>query len=220
MLCKLGCGLLGLFQRKNGFYYCSNHNSKCPALRKKVGEKQSVWRSGKTYEEIYGVDADKIRSLRGEKLKGRQISDEQKKKISDSNKKTKALKPSIPWNKGLKGSQVPWNKGLKKAESLEILERNDPIYSDFKKYRNRVAVRTRKTYKLHESIINPNNLKLGKCGVDGAHQIDHIITVRQGFEQGHSVEMIASLENLRVIPWLENIQKYDGKGLRKNSRLQ
>jgi hypothetical protein len=219
MLCKLGCGLPGLFQRKNGFYYCSEHNAKCPALRKKVGEKQSAWRAGKNYEEIYGEDAGKMRAIRGEKSKGRTISEEQKKKISESNRKTKALNPKEPWNKGKKGLQVAWNKGLKKQEPLEILERDDPVYSNFRKYRNRVATRTRKNYELYKADINPENYKLGKAGIDGAYQIDHIVTVRHGFEQGIPIETIASPENLRVIPWLENVQKYDGKGSRK-SRLQ
>jgi hypothetical protein len=37
--------------------------------------------------------------------------DEWKKKIGEANKVS--LKGNIPWNKGLKGSQVAWNKGLK-----------------------------------------------------------------------------------------------------------
>lgn len=211
MLCKLGCGLSGLFQRKNGFYYCANHNSKCPTVKKQIGGRNAISKLGKTLSEEH-------RTKIVNSLKGRVVSAETREKIRESNKKTKSLNPPIPWNKGKKGSQVAWNKGLKKQEVPEVLDRTDPIYSNFKKYRNRVAVRTKKNYQLNESLINPNNLKLGKCGVEGAHQIDHIISVRLGFEQGIPVEIIASAENLRVIPWLENIQKYDGKGIRKNSR--
>jgi len=107
------------------------------------------------------------------------------------------------------------NKGKKKQESLEIISRDDPVYSNFRKYRNRVAVRTRKTYELFKNEINPNNHPLGKCGIDGAYQLDHIITVRLGFEQGLLIEDISAKDNLQVIPWLENVKKYDGKGLRK-----
>lgn len=217
MFCNLGCGLPGIFQRKNGYFYCADHNSKCPSVKAKVGKGNSAFRKGKTYEEIYGKNADNRRAEVSAKLKGRPVSEETRAKIRESNKRTKALNPKDPWNKGLKGMQIPWNKGLRKQELPEILERDDPIYSNFRKYRNRVAVRTKKNYQLHESTINPNKHKLGKCGIDGAYQIDHIISVRQGFEQGLPVELIASPENLQVIPWLENVQKYDGKGWRKNS---
>jgi uncharacterized Zn finger protein (UPF0148 family) len=212
MLCKLGCGLPGMFQRKNGNYYCADHNSKCPVVKKQIGERNAISKLGKS-------NSKESNLKRAESLKGRPVSEETREKIKNSNKEYWDGKVRIPWNKGLKGSQIPWNKGLRKTEISEILDRADPIYSNFKKYRNRVATRTKKNYQLYESIINPNNLKLGKCGIDGANQIDHIITVRQGFEQGIPVEVIAAAENLRVIPWLENVQKYDGKGIRKNSRL-
>ena len=111
--------------------------------------------------------------------------------------------------------QIPWNKGLKKQESLEILSRDDEAYSNFQKYRNRIAVRTKKTYMEFKEDINPENLMLGKCGIPGAYQIDHIISVRVGFEQNISIEYMSSRENLQILPWLENIKKYDGKRLRK-----
>ena len=213
MLCKLDCGLPGLFQRKNGFYYCANHNSKCPSVKKQIGERNAISKLG-------SKASSETKQKMSNSHKGRVFSEETRLKMSESIKKSRSTNPVTPWNKGLKGSQIPWNKGLKKVELPEILNRNDPIYSDFKKYRNRVSVRTRKNYELHESTINPNKLKLGKCGVAGAHQIDHIITVRQGFDQGLPVEVIAAVDNLRVIPWLENLQKYDGKGLRKSYSLQ
>lgn len=218
MLCVLGCNQSGIFQRKNGLFYCATHNSKCPAVKAKIGKANSAFRTGKTYEEIYGENAEKIRQSRSKSSSNRICSEETRKKRSISIKKSRAENPITPWNKGLKGVQVPWNKGLKKKELPEIIDREDPIYSDFKKYRNRVSVRTRINYKLHESTINPLNYKIGKCGIKDAYQIDHIITVRQGFEQQIPVEIIASPENLRVIPWLENVKKYDGKGVRKNSR--
>jgi hypothetical protein len=211
MLCKLGCGLPGVFQRKNGFYYCADHNSKCPSVKRQIGERNAISKLGSkaTLETKQKMATSRL---------GRSLSAETKEKISASNKEYWANNHRDPWNKDLKGSQVPWNKGLKKSEPPAILDRDDPIYSNFRKYRNRVSVRTRRNYQLHESKINPKGLKIGKCGVEGAHQIDHIITVRQGFEQGLPVEVISAVDNLRVIPWLENVQKYDGKCTRKMSR--
>jgi hypothetical protein len=51
-------------------------------------------------------------------------------------------------------------------------------------------------------------LLLGKAGIPGAHHIDHIMSVREAFTYSIPIEMIASKENLRVIPWEENITKY------------
>ena len=94
---------------------------------------------------------------------------------------------------------------------MDILERDDPIYRNFKQYRNRVTVRSNKTYELFEAQINPTGHTRGKSGTTNAYQLDHIISVKQGFEQGISIEKMSSKENLQMLPWLENNQKYSGK---------
>jgi hypothetical protein len=173
----------------------------------------------------------------GSSLVGRVVGDDTREKLREGKLADKnPMFGEKPWNAGLtadtdnrvsdyslKQKDIPCparshpnkNKGIRKQESLEIISRNDPVYSNFRKYRNRVAVRTRKTYEQFKEEINPSNFTLGKCGIDGAYQIDHITTVRIGFEQGIAVEEISSKENLQIIPWLDNIKKYDGKGNRK-----
>jgi len=47
----------------------------------------------------------------------------------------------------------------------------------------------------------------GLAGKEGAHQIDHIISIAKGFKQGISPEVIGSVDNLRFIPWKQNLQK-------------
>lgn len=49
--------------------------------------------------------------------------------------------------------------------------------------------------------------KRGRCGVDGAYQLDHIISINEGYEKEISAEKIGSMNNLRMIPWEENLQK-------------
>jgi hypothetical protein len=66
---------------------------------------------------------------------------------------------------------------------------------------------TRLTYRQNKSIINPNDCRLGKAGVEGAYQIDHIISVHYGFENNIAPEIIGGLENLRVVPWRVNSVK-------------
>lgn len=187
---------------------CDKSAQKCPTVKSKIGKSNSIALTGKKL-------SDEHKSKIAVGITGRILSNESKEKIRQSNIDHWAENKRIPWNKGKPGLQVAWNRGKKKLESLEIISREDPVYSNFRKYRNRVAVRTRKTYELFKNEINPNNHPLGKCGIDGAYQLDHIITVRLGFEQGLLIEDISAKDNLQVIPWLENVKKYDGKGLRK-----
>lgn len=49
--------------------------------------------------------------------------------------------------------------------------------------------------------------KRGRCGVDGAYQLDHIISISDGYERGIPPEEIADMSNLRMIPWRENLLK-------------
>lgn len=210
MLCHRGCGLVGTYVNHKGLQCCFKSAQSCPIVKMKIGAANSIALTGRkaTPAQLAGLAKGRT---------GRKLSAESIEKIKQSIISTKAMQEIVPWNKGTKGLQVAWNKGMKKLESMEIISRDDPVYANFRKYRNRIAVRTKKTYEQFKEEINPLNLPLGKCGIDGAHQIDHKISVRLGFEQGMLIEEISAKENLQILPWLENIQKYDGKGLRKNN---
>jgi hypothetical protein len=239
MLCERGCGKQAIYFSKNkNQWVCDKVPSKCSIVAEKIGStRRKIFEEDPSKHNAWGrVLSEETKRRIGEKnaiaLKGRKLPEHVKKKLSEANTgrlctdKTKekirqsnlehwAENERVPWNKGKKGLQVAWNKGKKKQESLEIISRDDPVYSNFRKYRNRVAVRTRKVYEQFKDEINPQNLLLGKCGIEGAYQIDHKISVRMGFEQGISIEEISSKENLQIIPWLDNVKKYDGKGNRK-----
>lgn len=217
MLCHRGCGLLSAYTNYKGLPCCAKSASKCPDVKRKIGEKNSVVLTGKKLTEEH-----KSKISRG--LEERFVDEKTRKQISESVKKYWINRPRVPWNKGLTkddprvAAYANKQKGTKrKTESEEIMSRDSIVYSNFKKYRNRISVRTRKTYKEFKKEINPNNLPIGKCGVIGAYQIDHIISVRLGFEQGLSIEKMSSKENLQLISWEENIKKYDGKGKRKSN---
>lgn len=47
----------------------------------------------------------------------------------------------------------------------------------------------------------------GRCGVDGAYQLDHIKSIDWGWKNGIPPEEIAKWENLRMIPWKTNLLK-------------
>lgn len=214
MFCHRGCGLESTYINYKKLPCCHKSASKCSVIRNKIGTANAVALKGRSYDEIHGKNAQLMRQTRSTQMTGRTITPETKEKIKQSNIDHWANTSRTPWNKGKKGEQVAWNRGHRKQESLDIISRDDLVYSNFKKYRNRVATRTKKTYQQFKEEINPNNLFLGKCGIDGANQIDHIISVREGFEKGMSIEEISSKENLQILPWLENIKKYDGS--RKN----
>jgi hypothetical protein len=66
---------------------------------------------------------------------------------------------------------------------------------------------TEKTYRSNKQLINPFNHPRGKAGIDGAYQLDHIISRRYCFDNNIPSELCAHPDNLRFIPWLENIKK-------------
>jgi hypothetical protein len=59
-------------------------------------------------------------------------------------------------------------------------------------------------YKKFKDIINPDNLPLGVCD----YQIDHIYSIRHGFENGVDPAVIASLPNLRLLWHTDNKSKH------------
>lgn len=203
--CCFGCGRPALFLQKNGRSRCDQSVARCPVIKARSGERSGASRVGSVQTSISN-------EKRRRALVGKARSPDAVANAAAGFRKAMAERsvPRVPWNKGVKGHQTPWNKGLRKREPIPVIGLEDPIYSDFKKYRNRVSSRTRRNYREFESIVNPQGFPIGKCGVDGAYQVDHKVSVREGFERKLAVEFISSIENLQVIPWLDNIRKYDG----------
>jgi hypothetical protein len=66
---------------------------------------------------------------------------------------------------------------------------------------------TEKNYAKFKHIINPNSYPRTLCGVEGGYQLDHKISVADCFKNKKSVQFCASVENLQMITWKENLQK-------------
>ena len=62
------------------------------------------------------------------------------------------------------------------------------------------------TYGNDLSILE-NFDKRGRCGVDGAYQIDHIMSINYGWENKVPPQEIGHIRNLKMIPWQENRKK-------------
>lgn len=79
--------------------------------------------------------------------------------------------------------------------------------SEYQKYKRRARRLTENTYVQYKQILNPNNLPRTLCGVDGGYQLDHIVGLYECYVNGVSEEDCASISNLQLIPWKENLKK-------------
>lgn len=168
----------------------------------------------------------------GESQKGKKTGPQ-----SESHKKnlSKSLKGKTPWNKGLtsddprvavyankqtgqkrkgnyvstdrwKGSGNPW---FGKNRSKE----NSPRYNgeqynrELTDYRNKVSWLTEQNYNRFEHMINPESKPRTRAGVNNGFHLDHIYPVSKGFEENIPPEVIANVDNLRLIDWRENVIK-------------
>lgn len=214
MLCHRGCGLPSTYFNKKQQPCCSKSGPSCPAIKNKIGSASGEARRKNPVKRTLEQRKNQSLVVKKQHTDGKRNSPETIEKIRAGNIRTKGQQVIVPWNKGLTkedprvAAYANKQKGTQRATRTKIIPSTDPIYQNFKKYRNRIAVRTKKIYNEFKSIINPLNLPLGKAGIDGAHHIDHIMSVKEAFIYSIPIELVSSKENLRVIPWKENNSKY------------
>lgn len=92
------------------------------------------------------------------------------------------------------------------TEAFSIKQSN-PNTPKYKKYVNKVHKLTAKVYDEHKESINPNDYPRTLCGVKDGYQLDHIIPIKFGFENDIPPEIIAEQNNLRMLPWKENLMR-------------
>lgn len=102
-------------------------------------------------------------------------------------------------NKTEKIKRCKENNNKKHAESLVGK-------SEFKVYKAKVTIFTRKSYEQHKSIINPKNYKRVVAGGVGYH-LDHIVSIKNCFLWGVPPEICGDYRNLRMVEWKENLFK-------------
>ena len=135
----------------------------------------------------------------------------------------------IPWCKGKTFSklhrthlskshegQVSWNKGKCLSEShiqnlkakhagFSSYEEYVRLYPEKQRYVSDVWTETRKQLKQNPPL--PNFEKRGRAGTKGAYQLDHIISIDEGFKKRINPKKIGAYSNLRIISWEENLSK-------------
>lgn len=81
----------------------------------------------------------------------------------------------------------------------------NPNKTEYNKYKYLVYKETKK----FDLSILPNYDKPRKlCGVDGGYQLDHILSIKYGFDNNIDPAIIGNIKNLQFIPWEENRKKW------------
>lgn len=98
------------------------------------------------------------------------------------------------------------NKGKRLLKmSGENHPRWNPNKAEFALYRSKVTAITR----LQDvSILEHSDKPRGLCGVEGAYQLDHIVSVKYGFDNNIPPEVIGAIDNLQLLPWKKNRDKW------------
>lgn len=75
-------------------------------------------------------------------------------------------------------------------------------------YSRKVRWISEKTYRANIKTLNPANHIRGRMGIPGAYQLDHIKSVKDCFLEGMTAEQAGALENLQMLTWEHNRQKW------------
>jgi len=87
---------------------------------------------------------------------------------------------------------------------------NNVNSAEYKTYARKVHRLSGKTYTENIDKINPHRYTRTLCGVEGGWQLDHIIPIKECFLSGISPEEAAAVDNLRMLPWRENLMRNYG----------
>jgi hypothetical protein len=77
----------------------------------------------------------------------------------------------------------------------------------YRRYAGKVHRLSHKVYENNLDTLNPNGYNRTLCGVEGGYQLDHIVSIKYGFDNNISPETLSRIDNLRLIPWKDNLLK-------------
>jgi hypothetical protein len=160
---------------------------------------------------------EETKRLISEKCKGYKLTDDQRQKYLNSMQRVLTSPDYIPPMKGKfhsletkkKISETNKNNYDKTRAIMEAKGHWIPLdqLDDFVIYKRLVWAATNKNvHMIPDYDINKRGLC--KLGSDN-YQVDHIVSITNGFKQGIDPEIIGSTVNLRFISWQENLQKSD-----------
>ena len=83
-----------------------------------------------------------------------------------------------------------------------------PDIDERKRYTTQVRHLSEKIYRENKEIINPLDLPRVRAKREAfGYQLDHIISIKRGYEEQIPVEKIASIDNLQMLLWEDNHNK-------------
>ena len=163
------------------------------------------YRKGKTYKELFGIKKAKyLKKKLWEANLGKTISQEVRDKISKTEKGRK-----ITWGDKISESNKrrefnpEWD--IKRLESRLGMPYEDylKLKPEFDKYKSKVWSITKK----QPLYLLENINKRALAGTKGGFHLDHIISIKNGFDKEISADIIGHISNLQVITWEENLKK-------------
>ncbi len=77
-------------------------------------------------------------------------------------------------------------------------------------YADTVRRLSRANLRRYPAIVNPHGRKLGRSGVAGAYQLDHIVPVSVCWQYRVPEQNASSLRNLQLVPWFVNLSRGSG----------
>lgn len=93
--------------------------------------------------------------------------------------------------------------GIAKRNGYQTYEEYQSTLSDWEKYKDEVwRITNSQPLQLLENFD-----KRGPSGQEGAYQIDHMYSVLKGFKNAVPPALIGHIDNLQMLPWLDNLKK-------------
>lgn len=147
------------------------------------------------------------------------LSESTRKKMSAvrKGKPCPANKRLAPWNKGLTKEDHPSIKSYAEKQTGQKREGNYPSGEDhvdwnpdkqaFSEYKSKVRLITERNYRQDKHKINPCDHPRRLNGMDGGWQLDHILSIKYGFDNNIDPAIIGASENLQMLKWQDNRKK-------------
>jgi hypothetical protein len=199
--CSHKCG--GIYHRQQ----LKNDDSKNIVFIEKVKYNQTrIWKERENTGEKE-IILEKVMSRVRETIE-HMTEDERKERFGWMNKLTeeeKQVKVKEILNKSLfkwyaEASEEDKNAVYKRKIETQILNGNcidRKLLSEWDNYKMDVRVITERNYKKYKNIINPTNLIRGKG--EGKYELDHIVSIFDGFKNNIPPEIIATPCNLQML---------------------
>jgi len=171
--------------------YISNNRKFCSRICSDSGREKNGLSGEKWYKAMAHVDMGKWRGKKNDKL-------------------SIILKGKEHWNKGLKGVQPKMlgeNHPVIKSK-MKRMGLNWQGYNNWKDSKNRYKKevwRITNQQEIHklENYDKPRK----RCGYNGGYQLDHILSIDEGWYKQIEPNIIGNINNLQFITWEENLKK-------------